>query len=139
MIDGLVTENIRAASVVADVGSLATGITAGTAAFAASEIGSTEIAAAAVTASKQSFVGIGSPSTTGSPAVFAATVYAGSNATSAGGSVWQTFHANYTAHPYVLITGQRSAAGITVGSITPGSFWASGTASTTFDWMSVGV
>jgi hypothetical protein len=83
------------------------------------------------------FAGIGSPGTTGSPILYGNTIYAGSNATNAGGSIWTAFVANYTAHPYVFLTEMRGT-GVAVGSITIGSFWASGTASTNFDWMSIG-
>jgi hypothetical protein len=83
------------------------------------------------------FAGIGSPGTTGSPILYGNTIYAGSSATNAGGSIWQAFAANYTAHPYVFLTEQRGT-GVTVGSITIGSFWASGTASVNFDWMAIG-
>lgn len=85
------------------------------------------------------FAGVASPTTTGSPILYGTAIYAGSNATSAGGSVWTAFAANYAAHPYVFLTGQRAAGTITVGSITIGSFWASGTASITFDWLSLGM
>jgi hypothetical protein len=84
------------------------------------------------------FAGVASPTTTGSPILYGNTIYAGSNATNAGGSIWTAFAANYTAHPYVLLTGQRAGGPITVGSITIGSFWTSGTASVNFDWMAIG-
>jgi hypothetical protein len=83
--------------------------------------------------------GVGSPTSTGSPTLYGTKFYAGSNATNAGGSVWTSFAANYASQPYVLLTGQRSAAAITVGSVTIGSFWASGTASTNFAWISIGM
>jgi hypothetical protein len=82
--------------------------------------------------------GVGSPTSTGSPTLYGTKLYAGSNATSAGGSVWTSFAANYASQPYVLISEQRGQ-GVAVGSVTIGSFWASGTASTNFAWMSMGM
>lgn len=82
--------------------------------------------------------GVGSPTSVGSPTLYGTKLYAGSNATSAGGSVWTPFAANYASHPYVFLTEQRGT-GVTVGSVTIGSFWASGTASTNFAWQSIGM
>lgn len=153
MLDGMVTENISATSIIGVVGSLATSLTTATGKFGTTvesailsgatlsagtgEVGATEIGTGAVTAIKQAFVGIGSPTSTGSPMLWGNTFQAGSSATNAGGSIWVTFHANYLAHPYVVLQPQR-AQGVTVGSITVGSFWASGTASTNFTYMAVG-